>query len=437
MSTPPVVAPPAVDDMAPVPPPWIEPGPLRDALDFMARPVDGQKTLYTLYAEADARAVSLRRRHYRVASCAAFLGLAAVLLALYQLAHWALAPDPHHVPEWLTVVDILVHVVTMPIAAAALFFGVYSFYAWALRRAGWQRPWLTRLIAVAAFVGLLGLTLPLWLPLVSHPDFRTPAGEFALAAIALFAVVYGIWTGAQRDWILNRSKAERLRQLKYRFLALPALWTTNDEARARCEEEFQDEVRTVAAMTFEALHGWPRAQLGSLSRLTGDAKLEDARGALDQLRRYYREMRLWNQITYFSEGAEPRSAPIRLTRILPASIFFLASIIVGLHVTLDLGMHFAKVPHESRVLVGVPLLFLAVGLPALGAALRTWRLSQEFDRNALRSQATAAALVAFAERLRGEPAAAELLRTLGDCEDIFDSDHREWLRLMIEAEWFG
>ena len=87
--------------------------------------------------------------------------------------------------------------------------------------------------------------------------------------------------------------------------------------------------------------------------------------------------------------------------------------------------------------IGLYLLYAALLLPALGAMMRTMRMSREFDRNALRSRATAAALAAHAERLRESETADELFRALSACEDTLDADHREWLRLMMEAEWFG
>ncbi len=437
MSGPPPGGPPSAGAMTPALPSWIEPGPLREALEFIARPVDreGRKSVYTLYAEADARAVTLRRRHYRLAFGAAALGLAAVLLALYQLAHWALVGDPHHPPDWLATLHGAVSIAAMVVAALAAAVGVYSLCASALRRRAWPRPWRPRAIAAAA--GLASLLLLLGIPVLISAELHAPAGEFAMMAIAVFAVVYGVWTGAPRGWILNRSKAERLHQLKYAFLASPAVWAGGEAARSRCEEEFQDGVQAIDALTFESLQSWLLDRPARPFAAAADVRLEEVTKPIDQLRRYYRETRFWDQVGYFSEGTEPRHAPVRLTRHLPASIFFLAPIVVGLHFLLDLVFHSAGAAHEVRLLTGVSLLVLAVGLPALGAAVRTWRLSQEFDRNALRAQTTAVALMAFAERLRGAQAPAELLRTLGDCEDIFESEHREWLRLMIEAEWFG
>ena len=83
------------------------------------------------------------------------------------------------------------------------------------------------------------------------------------------------------------------------------------------------------------------------------------------------------------------------------------------------------------------LLVLAVILPAVGAAIRTVQLSRELERNALRARAKEQALKRLRDQLLVEQNPPAILLTLHTCEDILESDHREWLRLMIEAEWFG
>jgi hypothetical protein len=41
------------------------------------------------------------------------------------------------------------------------------------------------------------------------------------------------------------------------------------------------------------------------------------------------------------------------------------------------------------------------------------------------------------ERLRGASDSLTVFRDVGFCEQILEPDLREWLRLMVEAEWFG
>jgi hypothetical protein len=103
---------------------------------------------------------------------------------------------------------------------------------------------------------------------------------------------------------------------------------------------------------------------------------------------------------------------------------------------------------------------VAALLPAAAAGVRTWRSAFEFSRNKGRFEAAHQALrdlerrlveegFAASEKPRGQPSnpaldkdeeetdAYPILRDLSWCEHILESEHREWLRLMYETEWFG
>jgi len=106
------------------------------------------------------------------------------------------------------------------------------------------------------------------------------------------------------------------------------------------------------------------------------------------------------------------------------------------------------------------LALLAALLPAAAAGVRTWRSAFEFSRNKGRFEAAHQALQDLERRLVDEGFAASgkptgqasapgegkdveetdaypILRDLSWCEHILESEHREWLRLMFETEWFG
>jgi len=65
------------------------------------------------------------------------------------------------------------------------------------------------------------------------------------------------------------------------------------------------------------------------------------------------------------------------------------------------------------------------------------RTAYEFARNTSRFRAKYVALERLAERLQRENDPAALWYAMWCCEQMMDAEHREWLRLMIEAEWFG
>jgi hypothetical protein len=114
----------------------------------------------------------------------------------------------------------------------------------------------------------------------------------------------------------------------------------------------------------------------------------------------------------------------------PQALFFLAAVVVLLHFWLE---HYHWISREQ----GLWLVVAAVTFPALGAAIRTFRVSNEFDRNQLRSRAKGVALGYLADQAAAAELGTELFDALARCEAVIESDHREWLRLMIEAEWFG
>jgi hypothetical protein len=80
---------------------------------------------------------------------------------------------------------------------------------------------------------------------------------------------------------------------------------------------------------------------------------------------------------------------------------------------------------------------VAATLPVCGAGIRAIRGVLEYGRNASRYEATHNVLVKLSERLREAKDAAGVFREIGFCEQILEADLREWLRLMVEAEWFG
>ena len=90
--------------------------------------------------------------------------------------------------------------------------------------------------------------------------------------------------------------------------------------------------------------------------------------------------------------------------------------------------------------VGILLLVFAAAVPVIGTGVRTYRMAYEFARSASLFQAKLAALDHFMQGLQHDLAgqdASAVLRRLWQCENFFEREHHEWLRLMLEAEWFG
>jgi hypothetical protein len=99
--------------------------------------------------------------------------------------------------------------------------------------------------------------------------------------------------------------------------------------------------------------------------------------------------------------------------------------------------HFVFDLFESLHVWSLLLITLAAALPVVGAGIRTFRTAYEFARNTIRFRAKRDALTHLEEKLQKETEPEEIFRDLWRCEQVMKAEHREWLSLMIEAEWFG
>ena len=255
--------------------------------------------------------------------------------------------------------------------------------------------------------------------------------EVVAALVALASVVLGIVAARQRRWLIERHKAERYRLLKFRFLTDPAAWS-DDPTRAEARiDQLRAEVRQVEAVDRDALDEWmeedqiPEPPASSTVGPAADDRLGD-------LIAYYRRKRLGAQMRYFEDRMRRNQRLDLYTRRLPPGLFF-GSVLAALgHFSYDLlvGGH----GHDT---LSVLLIVLAATLAVLGAGVRTFRAANEFARNTSRFRAKYDALGHLAERLQNETDPTAVFRDLWCCEQILESEHREWLRLMTDAEWFG
>ena len=135
-----------------------------------------------------------------------------------------------------------------------------------------------------------------------------------------------------------------------------------------------------------------------------------------------------------------------LTRRLPPLVFYASVVFAFLHFTVHLlADHFAERGQHPRadglLVFGGACTLFAAALPVVGAGVRTLRSAFEFGRNKLRYRAAHHALTRLANRLdarrRDALDAPGLFRELSLCELILEHEHREWLRLMVEAEWYA
>lgn len=261
--------------------------------------------------------------------------------------------------------------------------------------------------------------------------------ELVVAVIAAVTVARGLRVRTRDVWLAERQASERLRVAKFRALADPGLWCDFPAWRAR----LKGEVAKVASLDFKAAEHW--VQSGCSEPVIPESPpcpvpSADVRAIAD----YYRAKRLSYQINYFVTKAEEHHHEMWVRRLhLPVLLFFGSVSFVILHVALE-GTQLLhqltgdEVHHAPSTAVTI-LLALAAALPVFGFGVRAWFSAFELPRRAQLFEGKAAQLKDSLERVRKDrlhPRKTMTHLELG--EHFFENEHREWCRLILEAEWF-
>lgn len=346
--------------------------PLRDILQYC------QENVLPQFRDADDAALKYQQEHRRRAESVAWLGAAAVILAVFQIFAGTIGLDGD-----------------TP----------------ALR--GWP-DW-----SVAPAQALWRLT--------GHLVPALPMLEFLVVAAMVGLVLYGIRSYTKEEWLLERYKAERLRLLKFAFLLDPVLWGHDPKGVARSKDRLSTQVDAVVNSTQSTLECWlSEGTIPSVWEAPPEGQMNEA--ALEQLLDYWRKKRIGFQMDYLAEAMHRYTRLDRKTRLAAPVLFFGSVAAVLAHLAVEAA-------HGNKL--SQFFIFLAASLPALGSTFRTVRSAYESARNASRFEANLHILNRLSDRLQDESSPGAVFRELGFCEQVLEADHREWMRLMVEAEWFG
>jgi hypothetical protein len=244
-----------------------------------------------------------------------------------------------------------------------------------------------------------------------------------LSALAVgIGVIYGINVGAHHGWLLERYKSEQLRALH--ALSLIAMFEGKFDPKA-----LETRIDQVNKATKHHLEEW----LGREVEETGVATPAPIAppGPLKEFRDMYIAIRLAPQSEYLVSAEARHERLDRKTRRIPPILFFASVACVIVHVLLHPFDN-----HAAEEIAHVMLL-LAAMLPVIASGLRTYREAAQFSRNASRFAAKAVALRVMREQLLRATTHHEAAEVARRAEDLLESEHREWLRLMIDAEWFA
>ena len=281
--------------------------------------------------------------------------------------------------------------------------------------------------------------------------------------------LYSAKQNLDHRWRELRFKAEHYRMLKFRFLHDAVHWREAGE-EARGIHVFQH-LCLIHSCNRENIKLWIHWKKEVLPVLQApEVKPDTALAA--ELADYFRERRFRPQQAYFAHRGKQLHSQEKVLRWIGPGLFWgsivCALIHVGLHIAHEYqkpaSLAAEKLPagkvasaspargadkeHESAapkaeqgmsaiVIWAFGLALLAAILPVLAAGVRTWRGAFEFGRNSLRFESMSHHLEHLLEELKKAKTPEAILAILRRGEYAMESEHRAWMRLMMEAEWIG
>lgn len=274
-----------------------------------------------------------------------------------------------------------------------------------------------------------------------HPQWKSVPGWLeALAAIsAAFAVIVGFVAKFNRQWFIRRHVAERLRLLRFRALGFAELWCGEFDLWKRSVQGEIDAILKIS--TLKDVEDWATSGDAEPFEPVPSRCAHDP-AVLGAFRRYYQWKRVAFQASYFGRQAEKLRKYARPLAHLGLPFFILGMLAVALHFGADFAAHRADLAGRKETAhrlheAGMYALALAALLPLASLGVRAWLGAFEPVRNASLFEAKQRALKSVSDQLaRDSGGIANTMHHIAHVEHFLEHEHREWLRLMLEAEWF-
>lgn len=272
---------------------------------------------------------------------------------------------------------------------------------------------------------------------VTSSTYTAMAGyaELVIVGIAALAVLLGIKAKFDHRWLTQRNAAERLRMLKFR-----ALEQLSCRDRLGWESWVEGELASLKlASDFASVKRWSReGEVEPELPQSPKCELNTARA----LTIYYRHKRLLFQANYFKQHKEQYERKTVGRRHLSLICFLVSVLFALLHFLADPISHAF---HDRGNLTTAMVLELvavwsaafAAIIPVVGFGFRAWFAAFQLPLSASVYQAKSHALLHSLDHL--DHLAGDFEKTLyhiAHIEQFLRDEHREWMRLLQETEWF-
>lgn len=264
--------------------------------------------------------------------------------------------------------------------------------------------------------------------------------------LGVVAVAVGVYAKYDHEWLIERHKAERLRMLKFSAFGRPEFWEQDTGPWKRWVEKQIAEIDAVQSV--KQLELWTNAGRVEPFNFTPPSEHPDVMDPA--IAKYYRIKRVDFQSAYFITQANKLGKHSRKLSKWGLPLFLLSVGAVLFHFAAEFLEHNHEkwhIPIDEVTLrnAGIWFLALAVLLPTISLCIRAWIGAFEFARSSYLFEAKHNALAMTsqnmidsitAEKVAANSTYVDTMRHVANVEHFLEHEHREWLRLMMSAEWF-
>jgi hypothetical protein len=299
---------------------------------------------------------------------------------------------------------------------------------------------------LAVFFGSVAIILAILQVFLRSPSIEVDTEFvkiFELVSFSIAAIAVGVAIGSKqhKGWLQKRYFAERYRSLKFRSLIHPYLWCAStrswNDRFVQWKDQFNEKVTLLKKAENTSLDNC------ILSDEIDPPSYDSTRCTFEEhylksVVEYYQKKRLSTQINYFKKSASYFESVNTSTEWIPNFCFIVSVVCAAGHFGIDF---FVSSKNLGITFISSILLLLTLLFPIFAIGARTLRSSIEVSRSAALYQSKSKALEHFDVQLNEEIAKEpiqwpDILKILWQCENFFENENREWLRMMNDAEWF-